>query len=53
MSTIFVGDVHGCAAEFEAFLAKSRLRLKSKDRLLLTGDAFASRPRPAGGVAVD
>ena len=45
MSTIFVGDVHGCAAEFEAFLAKISYD-QAKDRLLLTGDAFARGPDP-------
>ncbi|MDE2703949.1 MAG: metallophosphoesterase, partial [Gemmatimonadota bacterium] len=44
MRTIFVGDVHGCAAEFEAFLEK--VDYSDRDRLLLTGDAFARGPDP-------
>ena len=45
MRTIFVGDVHGCAAEFEAFLEKVDYDF-ARDRLLLTGDAFARGPDP-------
>ena len=45
MRTIFVGDVHGCAAEFEAFLEKVDYDF-FQDRLLLTGDAFARGPDP-------
>ena len=45
MRTIFVGDVHGCAAEFEAFLKKVDYDF-TQDRLLLTGDAFARGPDP-------
>ena len=45
MRTIFVGDVHGCAAEFEAFLEKVDYDF-TQDRLLLTGDAFARGPDP-------
>ena len=45
MRTIFVGDVHGCAAEFEAFLEKVAYDF-TEDRLLLTGDAFARGPDP-------
>ena len=45
MRTIFVGDVHGCAAEFEAFLKKVAYDF-TEDRLLLTGDAFARGPDP-------
>ena len=45
MRTIFVGDVHGCAAEFEAFLAKVDYDF-AQDRLLLAGDAFARGPDP-------
>ncbi|MYI63049.1 MAG: hypothetical protein F4105_15630, partial [Gemmatimonadetes bacterium] len=44
MRTIFVGDVHGCAAEFETFLAK--VGYSDRDRLLLAGDAFARGPDP-------
>ena len=45
MRTIFVGDVHGCAAEFAALLAKINCD-RAKDRLLLTGDAFSRGPDP-------
>lgn len=45
MSTIFVGDVHGCAAELEALLAKADYDA-ARDRLLLTGDAFSRGPDP-------
>ena len=45
MSTIFIGDVHGCAAEFEKLIAKSGFR-RRRDRLLLTGDAFSRGPDP-------
>ena len=45
MRTIFVGDVHGCAVEFAAFLEKISYD-QAKDRLLLTGDAFARGPDP-------
>lgn len=42
---IFVGDIHGCAAEFEALLEKLVFR-GGRDRLLLTGDAFTRGPDP-------
>ena len=45
MRTIFVGDVHGCAAEFAAFLEKVNYDF-TEDRLLLTGDAFSRGPDP-------
>ena len=45
--TIFVGDVHGCCAEFLALLKAVRFAPGS-DRLLLTGDAFTRGPDPAG-----
>jgi len=45
MRTIFVGDVHGCAAEFAALLATLDCR-PGQDRLLLTGDAFSRGPDP-------
>jgi predicted phosphodiesterase len=44
--TIFVGDVHGCAAELDELLR--RLEYGAADRLLLTGDAFTRGPDPAG-----
>ena len=45
MRTIFVGDIHGCAAEFEKLLALVDFR-RGVDRLLLTGDAFSKGPEP-------
>ena len=45
MRTIFVGDVHGCAAEFAAVLEEVKYKPK-KDRLLLAGDAFSRGPQP-------
>lgn len=45
MRTIFVGDVHGCAAELAALLAKADYDA-AQDRLLLTGDAFSRGPDP-------
>ena len=47
MRTIFVGDIHGCAKEFEAILDRTGFR-KGVDRLLLTGDAFSKGPDPVG-----
>lgn len=40
MSTIFIGDIHGCARELEQLLDEVSYRA-SEDRLLLTGDAFS------------
>lgn len=45
MRTLFVGDVHGCAAEFEELLEALGFR-PGQDRLLLTGDAFTKGPAP-------
>ena len=45
--TIFVGDIHGCCAEFEALL-KAVAFTPGRDRLLLTGDAFTRGPDPLG-----
>ena len=47
MRTIFVGDVHGCSAEFGELLARVEFH-RGRDRLLLTGDAFARGPDPLG-----
>ncbi len=47
MSTCFVGDVHGCAAELEELLAAAGHQAPA-DRLLLTGDAFSRGPDPLG-----
>lgn len=43
--TIFVGDIHGCASEFEALL-KRLDHDPAWDRLYLTGDNFARGPDP-------
>ena len=43
--TIFIGDIHGCAAEFEETLDAVVFR-GGRDRLLLTGDAFTRGPDP-------
>ena len=42
---IFVGDLHGCAREFEDLLDIVSYA-KGRDRLLLTGDAFSKGPEP-------
>jgi hypothetical protein len=47
MRTLFIGDIHGCRIEFDALLAELGFR-QAHDRLLLTGDAFARGPDPAG-----
>ncbi len=41
--TLFVGDVHGCAAELQALLA-----LTGPSRLILVGDLFTKGPDPRG-----
>ena len=45
--TIFIGDIHGCCAEFEALLQAVEFA-PGRDRLLLTGDAFTRGPDPLG-----
>ncbi len=47
LRTLFIGDIHGCAREFEQLLSKLQFR-KSSDLLYLTGDAFTRGPDPAG-----
>ena len=47
MCTIFVGDIHGCAAELDDLLDAVEFT-RTRDRLLLTGDAFARGPDPLG-----
>ncbi len=47
MTTIFIGDIHGCAIEFEALLDALRYD-PERDRLLLTGDLFSRGPEPLG-----
>ena len=43
MSTLFVGDVHGCAAELERLLDAA-----PADRVVLVGDLYTKGPDPAG-----
>lgn len=45
MRTIFIGDIHGCAVEFQELLDYVGYR-KENDRLLLAGDAFTRGPDP-------
>jgi len=47
MRTVFVGDVHGCTAELDDLLDAVGFT-PNRDRLLLTGDAFARGPDPLG-----
>lgn len=47
MRTIFIGDLHGCSAEFAEVLNRVNFD-ENQDRLLLTGDAFARGPDPLG-----
>jgi serine/threonine protein phosphatase 1 len=48
--TIAVGDIHGCADEFEALLAK--LALTRHDRLILLGDLVNRGPDSARVIAL-
>ena len=41
--TLFVGDVHGCAAELSELIRIARPR-----RLILVGDLYTKGPDPAG-----
>ncbi len=43
MRTLFVGDVHGCAAQLTALVDRAR-----PDRLVLLGDLWSKGPDPAG-----
>lgn len=45
MATIFIGDLHGCALEFERLLVAVGFD-PARDRLLLTGDLFSRGPEP-------
>ena len=47
MRTIFVGDIHGCSAEFDDLLNEVGYD-SAKDRLLLTGDILSKGPDPIG-----
>ncbi len=44
--TIFIGDVHGCAAELALLLG--RLQPTAADRLIQVGDLFTKGPDPVG-----
>jgi len=44
--TIFLGDVHGCLAEFQELL--DRLAVSSSDRLISVGDLICKGPDSAG-----
>ncbi len=46
MRTLIIGDIHGCAREFEQLLSKLGFEPDS-DVLYLTGDAFSRGPEPA------
>ena len=43
MRTLFVGDVHGCAAELSLLLDRA-----ASDRVILVGDLFTKGPDPVG-----
>ena len=43
MRTLFVGDVHGCAAELRELIAAAQA-----DRVVLVGDLFTKGPDPVG-----
>jgi predicted phosphodiesterase len=45
MRTLFIGDVHGCAAELAELIEALDCR-PGRDHLLLTGDAFSRGPDP-------
>lgn len=47
MRHIFIGDVHGCAAELSSLITEIGYR-KGADNLYLTGDAFTKGPDPIG-----
>jgi hypothetical protein len=47
MRHIFIGDVHGCAAELNDLIVKTGY-VKGTDHLYLTGDAFTKGPDPLG-----
>ena len=46
LRTLIIGDIHGCAREFEQLLSKVGFKPGS-DVLYLTGDAFSRGPEPA------
>ena len=43
MSTLYVGDVHGCSLELEKLVRKAKA-----DRVVLVGDLFTKGPDPGG-----
>ena len=45
MSTVFIGDIHGCQDEFKSLLREIKFS-KGSDHLYLTGDAFTKGPDP-------
>ena len=45
MRTLFIGDLHGCAREFEQLLSRLEFE-RGSDLLYLTGDAFSRGPDP-------
>ncbi|MXW03611.1 MAG: hypothetical protein F4Z81_00930 [Gemmatimonadetes bacterium] len=45
LRTLFIGDLHGCAREFEQLLSKLAFQ-RDTDLLYLTGDAFSRGPDP-------
>ncbi len=45
MRTLFIGDIHGCAREFEQLISKLEFQ-RGSDHLYLTGDAFTKGPDP-------
>ena len=47
MRTLFIGDIHGCAQEFQRLLDVLNYHADS-DRLFLVGDAFTKGPDPVG-----
>lgn len=49
--TLFIGDVHGCAASLAELLDRLAYR-PGRDRLFLTGDAFSRGPDPLGVWAI-
>ena len=46
MTTIFIGDIHGCSREFAALL--DAVAPTSDDRLVLLGDLLNKGPDPVG-----
>ena len=46
MTTIFIGDIHGCSREFAALL--DAVAPRSDDRLVLLGDLLNKGPDPVG-----